>query len=352
MDYHPVVERLYFDANATVPPLPQVVEVVSSAMREVWGNPTSTHGEGQRARFLIEEARRSLAENLGVASAELIFCASATEALHLLIRGLRPALGDEPASAFPGEHSACLNPLKDWTRLSWLPVADAGTRTVAQMAANNETGIIYDMPQVPGAIRLRDCAQAWGKVAVDLSSCDSAVFSGHKIGGPRGSALLWMRSGLPWTPVLEGPQERRRRGGTEDLPAILGLAEAARHLPERLEAHARLHALRDAFEAEVLAWDAGWEVVGRLAERLPNTSCLIFRGRSGEALHMALDLDGFAVSTGSACHSGATKPSHALTTLGYSEAEARSALRISFLPDATEDQVSRLVDALRKILAR
>jgi cysteine desulfurase len=284
--------------------------------------------------------------------AELVFCASATEALHLLIRGLRPALGDEPASAFPGEHSACLNPLKDWTRLSWLPVLEPGTRTVAQMAASNETGILYAMPELPGAVRIRDCAQAWGKVPVDLSASDAAVFSGHKIGAPRGAALLWMRPGLPWTPVMEGPQERRRRGGTEDLPAILGLAVAVRHLPERLEAHARLTSLRDAFEAEVLAWDGGFEAVGRGLERLPNTSCLIFRGHSGEALQMALDLDGFAVSTGSACHSGATKPSHALTTLGYSEAEARSALRISLLPDATEAQVGRLLDALRRILSR
>jgi cysteine desulfurase len=346
------VERLYFDANATTPPLPQVVDVVASAMREAWGNPTSTHREGQRARFLIEEARRGLAAGLGVNPSELVFCASATEALHLLIRGLQPALGEEPAAAFPGEHSACLNPLKDWARLSWLPSVEAGTRTVVQMAASNETGILYGMPQLAGAVRIRDCAQAWGKVAVDLANCDSAVFSGHKIGGPRGAGLLWMRPGLPWTPIMEGPQERRRRGGTEDLPAILGLAEAARHVPERLESQARLSPLRDSFEAEVLSWNAGCEVVARDSERLPNTSCMVFRGRSGEALHMALDLDGFAVSTGSACHSGATKPSHALMTLGYSEAEARSALRFSLLPEATEDQVARLLDALRKILAR
>ena len=346
------MERLYFDANATVPPLPEVVDAVSTAMREAWGNPTSTHREGQRARFLIEEARRSLAEGLGVAAGELVFCATATEALHLLIRGLRPALGDLPAAVFPGEHSACLNPLKDWTRLSWLPVMEPATRTVVQLAASNETGLLYPMPEVPGAVRIRDCAQAWGKVPVDLASCDAAVFSGHKIGGPRGAALLWMRPDLPWTAVMEGPQERRRRGGTEDLPAILGLAEAARQLPHRLEANAWLQPLRDAFETEILSWEIAGEVVGHGLERLPNTSCLLFPGRSGEALHMALDLDGFAVSTGSACHSGATKPSHALITLGYAEAEARSALRFSFLPMTTEAQVARLLEALRKILSR
>ena len=105
------------------------------------------------------------------------------------------------------------------------------------MAASNETGILYPMPQVPGAVRIKDAAQAWGKVPVDLEDCDAAVFSGHKMGGPRGAAVLWMRPGLPWTAVMEGPQERRRRGGTEDLPAILGLGEAVAALPGRLEAN-------------------------------------------------------------------------------------------------------------------
>ncbi|HTL97497.1 MAG TPA: aminotransferase class V-fold PLP-dependent enzyme, partial [Holophagaceae bacterium] len=112
------MERLYFDANATVPPHPDAVAAASRAMTESWANPTSTHREGQRARHAVEEARRSIAASLGVAPAELVVCASATEALHLLIRGLRAELGDEPAAVFPGEHSACLNPLRDWSRVS------------------------------------------------------------------------------------------------------------------------------------------------------------------------------------------------------------------------------------------
>ena len=208
------------------------------------------------------------------------------------------------------------------------------------------------MPQALGAIRIQDCAQAWGKVEVDLSGCDAAVFSGHKMGGPRGSALLWMRPGLPWEPVMEGPQERRRRGGTEDTPAILGLAAAARHLPERLEAHAALAPLRDAFEAEVLAWSEAFEAIGRGQARLPNTSCLLLRGHSGEAVQMALDLDGFAISTGSACHSGAVKPSHAVTSLGYSEAEARSVIRVSLLPGTPPSDLERLLAALKKVVKR
>jgi len=344
------MERRYFDANATTPPLPAVVEAVARAMADAWGNPTSTHREGQRARHLLEEARRSLAAALAVAPAELVFCASATEALHLLIRGLRPALGDRPALVFPGEHSACLNPLGDWT-VRWMPDHPAGCATVVQMAASNETGILYPMPSMP-AVRLKDAAQAWGKVPVDLSDCDAAVFSGHKIGGPRGVAVLWMRAGLPWTAVMEGPQERRRRGGTEDLPAILGLAEAARGLPERLARNAELAPLRDALEAEVLSWSGDYAVIGRDLARLPNTSSLLLRGHSGESVQIALDLAGFAVSTGSACHSGSTKPSHAVTTLGYTEPEARSALRVSMLPGTAPDAVAALAAALKKILKK
>ena len=344
------MERLYFDANATAPPHPDAVAAATQAMRAIWANPTSTHREGQHARHAVEEARRTIAASLGVPPAELVFCSSTTEALHLLLRGLHPELGDEPAAVFPGEHSACLNPLRDWTRVSWLPDLPMGVRTVVQMAANNETGIRYEMPQALGSIRIKDCAQAWGKAPVDLSDCDAAVFNAHKMGGVRGVGLLWMRPGLPWVPVMDGPQERRRRGGTEDTPAILGLAAAVKHLPDRLEANAALEPLRDALESEVLAWSSDYDALGRDQSRLPNTSCLLLRGHAGEAVQMALDLDGLAVSTGSACHSGAVKPSHAILSLGNTEAEARSVLRISMLPGATEAELSRLIRSLKKAL--
>lgn len=343
------MSRLYFDANATVPPHAKAVEALRRAMTEDWGNPTSTHREGQRARFRVEEARRELAASLGVAPGELVFCASATEALHLLFRGLRPALGERAAAVFPGEHSACLNPLRDWSRLGWLPEVPPDCATVVQMAANNETGIRYAMPAVPNAVRIKDCAQAWGKVPVDLSDCEAAVFSGHKVGGPRGVALLWMRPGLPWEPVMEGPQERRRRGGTEDLPAIAGLAAVVDTLTERQTQNACLAGIRDDFETEVTSWGREIEVIGRGHPRLPNTSCLLFRGRNGEALHAGLDLAGFSVSTGSACHSGAVKPSHAITTLGYSSDDARSVLRISMLPDAQPGEVEALAAAIKRL---
>jgi cysteine desulfurase len=346
------MDRLYFDANASAPPLPEVVEVVRRAMADDWANPTSTHREGQRARHRIEEARRALAAHLGVAPGEIVFCASATEALHLLFAGLRTALGESPIAVNPGEHSAVLNQLKGWSKVRWLPEVPKACALLAQMAANNETGLLKSMPQVPGALRIKDAAQAWGKVALDLSDCDAAVLSGHKMGGPRGAALLWMRPTLPFEPVMEGPQERRRRGGTEDLAAILGLAEAAAHAKARVAANAELAPLRDALESEVLGWSADYAVLGRGEARLPNTSALLLRGHSGEAVQMALDLAGIAVSTGSACHSGSVKPSHAVMALGHSEAEARSVIRISLLPGTEGREVERLIGALRKVLHR
>jgi cysteine desulfurase len=342
--------RLYFDANATTPPYPEVLDVVRRAMAEDWANPTSTHREGQRARYRLEEARREIAASLVVAPGELVFCASATEALYLLIRGLQPALGELPAAVFPGEHSACLNPLRDWARVAWLPELPVDGATVVQMAASNETGCLYAMPTLLDAVRIKDCVQAWGKVPVDLTDCDAAVFSGHKMGGPRGAALLWMRPGLPWESPMEGPQERRRRGGTEDLPAILGLAAAVAHLEEREKRNEALAPLRDAFEAEVLGWKKEVEVIGAGVPRLPNTSCLLFRGRNGEALQAGLDLAGFAVSTGSACHSGSVKPSHAITSLGYSLEDARSVLRFSMLPGQRPDEVEALLAAIKRLI--
>ena len=344
--------RCYFDANATVPPLPSVVGVVANALVEGWANPTSVHREGQRARALLETARERVAASLGAAPDELVFCSSATEALHLLIWGLRISVGSRPAAVFPGEHSACLNPLKEWPKVRWMPCPLEDVATVVQMAASNETGILYGMPSVHGPVRLKDCAQAWGKVPVSLGDCDAAVFSGHKMGGPRGAAVLWMRPGLPWMPLMEGPQERRRRGGTEDLPAILGLAEAVRFLPERLEQNARLAPLRDHLEAEVLAWSPDYAALGKALPRLPNTSALLLRGHPGTSVQIALDLEGCAVSTGSACHSGATEPSHAVLALGFSQTEARSVIRVSLLPDAREDEVETLLKALRKVLKR
>lgn len=346
------MDRFYFDANATTPPLPSVVRVMEQAQRDLWANPTSTHREGQAARGAIEEARRAVALNLEVPPSQVVFCASATEALHLLIAGLDESLRFMPAAVNPGEHSACLNPLRAWANVRWLPCDLSGAATIVQMAANNESGIISEMPQAPGAVRIKDCCQAWGKVAVDLTDCDAAVFSGHKVGGPRGAALLWMRPELPWKPIMEGPQERRRRGGTEDTAAILGLAEAVDHLTDRLAQNASLEALRDAMEAEVTSWSADFEIIGKDQPRLSNTSSLLLRGHNGEAVHVALDLAGFAISTGSACHSGATKPSHAIMALGYSEAEARQVIRISMLPGTEEASVQRLLDALKKIIRR
>jgi cysteine desulfurase len=346
------MQRFYFDANSTTPPLPKVVETVKWAMTNFWGNPTSTHREGQLARNLLEEARNSIAERLAVMPEQIIFCSSATEALYLLFKGLSSTLKSKRTLVFPGEHSSCINQLHDWTDIRWMPSSCDGVHTVVQMAASNETGIIYKMPSISGAIRIKDAVQAWGKIALDFTDCDAAVLSGHKIGGPKGSAILWLHPKLPWTPVLKGPQERRRRGGTENLAAILGLAEAVLALPERLLLNSSLSSLRDSFEAEIMSWSSEYSVIGRDLPRLPNTSSLLLRHHVGENIQISLDLAGFAVSTGSACHSGSVEPSHAIIAMGFTAEEAKAVLRVSMLPETNKTELEALLLALKKILKR
>lgn len=345
------MKRFYFDANATTPPLSSVVEAVSRATYDFWSNPSSTYREGQHAKYLLEEARCLVANSLNVLPNQIIFCSSATEALYLLFRGLSHALKNKCALVFAGEHSACLNQLCDWTDLHWMPDKPTGDiATVVQMAANNETGIIYDMPAISGAVKIKDAVQAWGKIPVDLTDCDAAVFSGHKIGGPKGVAILWLRPELPWTTVIGGYQEHHKRGGTENLPAILGLAEAVKAIPDRIILNNKLATLRDIFEAEIMSWSDQYTIIGKNLARLPNTSSLLLRGHSGDNMQIALDLAGFAVSTGSACYGGANKPSHAIMAAGFSEHEAKSVIRISMLPDTSLNDVKELIAALRKIL--
>lgn len=346
------MHRYYFDANATIQPLPSVIEVVTKALVKYWGNPTSTHKEGQKARGLLEEARYIVANNLNVAPNEIIFCSSATEALHLLFKGLDKSLKKKYAAVFPGEHSACLNQLNDWEKIIWLPTLNNKTETIVQMAANNETGIIYNMPSTYNhtAIKIKDSVQAWGKINLNLNDCDAAVLSGHKIGSTKGVAVLWIHSDVPWETTILGPQEHRKRGGTENLAAILGLAEAIRYLPEQLDLNSKLLKLRNLFEDEILSWSRDYEIIGKKLPRLPNTSSLLLRGFSGVNLQIALDLAGFAVSTGSACHSGIVTPSHAIKMLGFSDNEAKSVLRISMLPTTKLYDIEKLLDALRAIL--
>ncbi|MEZ4467831.1 MAG: cysteine desulfurase family protein, partial [bacterium] len=314
------------------------------------GNPSSVHAAGRRARAAVEAARRQVAQAVGVAPGELIFTSGATEALHLAILGAVPRGGHVVVSAVehPAVFGACA---VAEARVSVVPVDGAGrllpadvaaavrpdTALVAVMAAQNELGTLYPVAEIAravGAPLLCDAAQALGRVPVDLPSLGAAlaVFSAHKLGGPAGAGALWVRPGMALRPTLAGgPQERGRRAGTEAVAALVGFGAAAALVPRRLAGMAGVVALRDRLEAGLAAMP-GVIFHGNQGVRLPNTSAWRFEGVMGDVLLAALDLEGFCLSSGSACSAGAVEPSPVLRALGLGPAEAGGGLRASSGP--------------------
>ncbi len=375
--------QVYLDNNATTPLDPRVREAMAPWLGERFGNPSSIHAFGQAARGAVEEAREKVAALLGARPLEVVFTASGTEANNAVIFDLaergagsrdraQERLGHLVISAF--EHPSVREAANRLERRGFAVtrVAPHGgvvnpeemigairddTRLIALMLANNELGTIQRVAAVASAARERgipvlcDAVQATGKIAVNVSELgvDALVIGGHKFHGPLGAAALWLRKGFDLTSfVVGGGQERRRRAGTENVAALVGLGRAceiaANELPNRA---AHLAHLRDRFEARL------GDVEGARAHcvelpRLPNTSHIAVDGLEGEALLIRLDLAGFAVSTGSACSSGTVEPSKGLLAAGFSVDEALSSLRISFGLENTEADVDAFVDALAR----
>lgn len=371
------MERVYLDHNATTPLDPRVRDAMLPWMGALWGNPSSPHGFGQRAREAVEQARSQVAGLIGARPAEVVFCASGSEADNAVVAsavsGPREAPGrlvlsalEHPAVAAAagrfeaqGGEVAVVHPGADG-RVPAERMLDAvteATSLVCLMLAHNETGTLQPVAEVAAECRARgvavlcDAVQAVGKIPVSVEelSVDYLVLGAHKFHGPLGAAALWIRRGAPFVPyVVGGAQERRRRAGTENVAALVGFGVAAelaaRELPERA---ARLAALRDRFERG-LSGIPDTVIHGSRAPRLPNTSHLAVLGVSAEALAIRLDLDGFAVSTGSACASGVVEPSHALLAMGLSREEALASMRVSFGPDNREEEVDALLDSLTR----
>jgi cysteine desulfurase len=368
---------VYLDHNATTPLHPRVREAMLPWLGERHGNPSSLHGFGQAAREAVEEARSKVAELIGGRPAELIFTASGTEANNTVIFQLaRQGGGRGHVVASAIEHPSIREAL---TRLSEegmevtrilpgedgvVPAADMvralrpETRLVCLMRANNELGTLQPVGEVASACRERgvpllcDAVQAVGKIPVNAPALgvDYLVLGGHKINGPLGAAAVWVRKGadLPGY-LVGGSQEGRRRAGTENVPAIVGLGEAAAIAREELgRRHAFLAALRDRFEAALPDRVPGAIIHCQDSLRLPNTSHVAFAGVHGESLLMRLDLAGYAVSTGSACSAGTVAPSKTLLAVGMSPEEAISSLRVSFGATNTAEEV----DAFLEVLAR
>jgi cysteine desulfurase len=368
---------IYLDHNAITPMRPEAKAAVTAAL-EVFGNPSSVHGAGRRARDLLDGSRERVAAALGARPAELVFTSGATESAALAIRGAlgAAAAGRRRLLVTAVEHPCVLGLGRALERAgtpltvvpvdrrglvpleSWRAALGPDVALACAMRANNETGVLLDVPALAGAARevgalfLCDAVQAVGKVEVDVRTlgADLVAITGQKLGGPRGAGALWVKPGFPLAPISGGEQERGRRAGTENLPGIAGLAAAigAAVAARPVEAE-RMALLRDRLEAGLLAAVPRARVNGAGAPRLPGTASVTFEGCDAEALLMALDVDGLCASAGSACHSGSTTPSGVLLALGLTDAEARSTIRFSVGWTTTAEEIEaalRLVPPL------
>lgn len=371
----------YFDHNATTPVDPRVAEAMIEWLGKRHGNPSSAHRHGQTAREAVEAARAEVASLLGGAPGELVFTASGTEAnnavLHTAFSAAGAGGGHLVSSAF--EHPS-IETMACWLAGRGVAVTrvaprgdgriDAGellaalrpdTRLVALMLANNELGTLQPVAEVARGCRARgvpllcDAVQAAGKVPVDAHGlgADYLTIGAHKFHGPLGAAALWLRPGAAFAPwLLGGAQERRRRAGTENVPAIVGFGRAAALAAAELPVRGRhLGALRDRLESSLLRQIPGSVVHGADVPRLPNTTSVRFGGVDAQSLLIRLDLLGWAVSTGAACASGVVEPSRTLRALGLCEDEARATLRISFGLTNTADEVDAFVPVLAREVA-
>ncbi len=370
---------IYLDNNASTPMDPEVREAVSAAM-DAYGNPSSVHSYGRRARRVVEEARDEVARLVGARPEEIFFTSGGTEANALAIFGgvrrtgpaspivttaiehpsvresvarLAEELGVESITVAPDVSGAV-----DAERI--LGAAPPGTRLVTLMAANNEYGGLLPVAAVARALRDRgvpvhtDAVQAAGRIPVDAPAwgVDLLSLSAHKMHGPKGVGALYVRKGFPLRPHTPGGgQEKKIRAGTENTSGIVGFGVAARLARERLDEAGRIAAMRERLESRILATVPGTRIAGAATLRLPNTTTILFEGVSGEALLIRLDLDGVAVSVGSACSSGTLAPSPAILALGHSREEARGAVRFSLSRWNTEAEIDRVLALLPEVVA-
>jgi len=374
--------RIYLDFNATTPPFPEVVETVASVLAHDYGNPSSVHAFGQRAKGLLDDARGAVAALIGADPSEVVFTSGGTEADNLALRGAADALdvtGRRHLITSGIEHEAVLTTVKALERRGWqvtlLSTDQSGvvspealreaitpkTSIVSVMLANNEVGTIQPVAELAaiaranGAIFHTDAVQATGKIPVSVKALgvDTLAIAGHKFGGPKGTGALWIRRGVRLVSTeTGGRQERNRRAGTENVPALAGLGVAARIAQAKMaESAAALASLRDQLERDVLATVPGTFVNGDPARRVPNTTNISFDAIEAESLLIALDLEGIAVSTGSACSSGSLEPSHVLKAMGLL-GRARNSLRFSLGPSTTPAEIEALVRALPSLVTK
>jgi cysteine desulfurase len=387
------MRRVYLDNNATTPVLPEVFEAMRPFYLEQFGNASSIHHFGQRARAAVERARASVAALLNARPAEIVFTSGGTEADNLGIFGLVQR-GDHVITSTI-EHSAVLNSCKRLEQMgcevTFVPVGNQGeifpgnvhaalrpnTRLISIMMANNETGVIQPVEEI-GRIAEEadvffhtDAVQAAGKVPIDVQKlrCDALTISGHKIHAPQGTGALFIKKGTLIQPqIYGGSHERQRRAGTENLPGIVGLGKAAELAKQWLlcpstptpgedgaresGGPAEMAAMRDQLQETVLSAMDDVGINGQGAPRVPNTTNFWFDHVEGEALVIALDLKGLAVSSGAACSSGAIEPSHVLLAMGLPHQRARASIRVSLGKQTTQEDVDFAGKVIPETVAR
>jgi cysteine desulfurase len=381
-----MVRRVYLDNNATTPVLPEVMEAMRPYFAEHFGNASSIHHHGQETRGAVERGRESVAALLGCRASEVVLTSGGTEADNLAVFGLARA-GDHVISSTI-EHHAVLNACKHLARnagpnpgmtgceVTYIPVDGRGlvdpadvkrairpnTKLITIMFANNETGVVQPVAEI-GKIAAEadiyfhtDAVQAAGKIPINVNEigCDLLTISGHKLHGPQGVGALYVRKGTPLEPMLYGgSHERSRRAGTENVPGIVGLGKAAELATAGFERgdDQKMAAARDRLERELLRIEATG-LNGEGAPRVPNTTNIYFDGIEGEALVIALDLKGLAVSTGAACSSGAIEPSHVLIAMGLRPDRAKASIRFSLGKQNSKEDIEFALAIIPETVSR
>jgi len=373
------MQRVYLDSNATTPVLPAVFEAMRPYYLDQFGNASSIHHHGQHARAAVERAREAVARLLGCRAAEVVFTSGGTEADNLAIFGI--VQSGEHVITSQIEHHAVLNACKRLEKrgveVTYLRVDGEGlvdpedvrralrpkTKLISMMMANNETGVIEPVDEI-GRVAAEadvyfhtDAVQAAGKIPIDIKKigCDLFSISAHKFHGPQGIGALYVRRGTLIDPLFYGGNhERQRRAGTENLPGIIGLGCAAEIALRGLQDGdmARIANMRDRLESTLLEQIDEAGVNSGAARRVPNTSNIYFDHIEGEAMVIALDLKGLAVSTGAACSSGAIEPSHVLTAMGLPPERARASIRFSIGKHNTEDDIDFALSVIPGTIGR
>lgn len=373
------MHRVYLDNNATTPVLPEVFEAMKPFYLERFGNASSIHHYGQHARAAVEKARAAVAALMRCRPAEVVFTSGGTEGDNAGIFGL-VSKGDHVITSTI-EHSAVLNTCKRLEQMgcevTFVGVNGRGeidpedirkalrpnTRLISVMMANNETGVLQPVEEIGRIAREADvffhtdAVQAAGKVPIDMEKigCDVLSISGHKIHAPQGTGAMYIRKGTLIQPLIYGgSHERQRRAGTENLPGIVGLGKAAELATDWLSSNgpAEMSAMRDHLQQSILSAVEAAGVNGAGAARVPNTTNLWFDYIEGEALVIALDLKGLAVSSGAACSSGAIEPSHVLLAMALPHDRARASVRISLGKQTTQEDVDFAISVIPETVGR